>query len=261
MSENKPEHKDRSAITTALIGAGAVIVTALISSILAPIVLRSFDSSPTPLVITTTPAATNLAQATPIPPTSTIAPTATSLPTDTIVPTATKISPTPANITSLVLVNNLSRVMDFYVDDVKATSIDSGTYQVLPIPFGAHEFKQCVYGADTTNPDNCFAKTARLSRVIDYWEMFENLSAGNLQTTLTLIVLNQNAAPQDIYMDGILTKSVAANSFIPLTGPGGLHTLEHCPLGETLASGNCSTRFPLQLGKKIEIFTISGEPS
>lgn len=251
MSENQSPHKDRTALYIAIVGATATIIAALIA--VSPNWFNR-NSGTTTIVITATPEATGVAQATAVP-THTPIPS-TIAPTNTVAPTATAISPTPNNSTSLLLVNNLPRQMDFYADGVKTTSIDSGTYQVLPVPIGAHEFKQCVFGTD-----NCFAKTARLSRVIDYWEMFDTLSAGELQTTLTLLVLNQSAAPQDIYMDGIFAKRVDANNFIALTGPGGLHTLQACAAGETPASGKCGERYPLQLGKKIEIFKILGESS
>ncbi len=268
MSEKKPESKDRSAVTTALIGAGAVIVTAVISSIVAPIVLRGFESSPTPIVITVTPPTTAVSQATSIPPTATREPTATIVqPTLEISPTiALRVasttprppSPTPNNIVTLVLVNNLPNAMEFFVDGVSVTSIDSGAYQVVPIARGTRELKQCLFGSDTNNPNNCLATSAVFNNAVDYWEMFETNSSIPPQSRLKLLVLNQSSTSQEIFMDGIFAKTVDARSFIELNGPGGLHTIQPCAMGETPASGNCGERQALQLSKRIEIYKILG---
>ena len=144
------------------------------------------------------------------------------------------------------------------MDGVFVTSIDGGAYQVLPIERGRRELKQCVFGTDPTNPDNCLAKSTIFNDAVDYWEMFETPNTVPPQSMLTLLVLNQSAVPQDIFMDGIFAKTVDARAFVELSGPGGLHTLQPCASGETPASGKCGERYPLQLSKKVEIFTILG---
>lgn len=267
MSEKKSEPKDRTALYIAIVGATATVIAALIGVL--PNLLR--NPPPTPVVITAAPAATVIAQATTLPPTVVaVMPTATEIAPTLVLsptiglsasPTPPPASPTPTNIVTLVLVNNLPRAMEFFVDGVSATSIDSGAYQVVPLKLGTHELKQCVYGSDTTKPENCFAKSAVLNNSLDYWEMFDAANPEPPSSPLTLLVLNQSSAPQDIYMDGIFAKTVGANTFIALRGPGGLHTIQPCPVGDNPASGKCGERRALELGKKVEIFRILGESS
>ncbi len=260
MSEKKSEPRDRTPVYIAIVGATATVLAALITQL--PNLMNRPEVTPTPIVITATPPPTHVTQATNMSPGATTAPSTTA-PTATVelrAASATPVpsSPTPDNIVTLVLVNNLPQAMEFFVDGVSVSSIDSGAYQVVPVERGRHEFKQCVHGSDTANPNNCFAKSTILNDAVDYWEMFETNSSIPPQSTLKLIVINQSSTPQDIFMDGIFAKTVNARDFIELNGPGGLHTIQPCAQGATPASGSCGERTSLQLSKRIEIYKILG---
>lgn len=289
MSEKNPQPKDRSNITSALIGAGAVVLTAVITSIVAPVVLRSLESSPTPIIVTATPPPTVIAQNTSVPPTATLEPTVrvdtpTRAPTATeiIFPTAptattalraasatpppspippTRVPPTPtqSNIITFLLINNLPRAMEFFVDGESLTRINSGAYQMLKIPRGTRELKQCVLGSDYSASGNCFARTYDLAPNPDVWEMFDSNNPLTTGADSVLLVLNRAAYPQDIYLDNQLVETIQGGAFVALTVSNGSHTLQTCAPNEKPPSGACGRAFQDNYRFPTHYYVILGE--
>jgi hypothetical protein len=267
MSEKPPAPRDRTPLYIAIVGATATIMAALIGVL--PNLTRQNSPPPTPIVITATPAPTEVAQATLAPATQTdisgfptltlIPPTATLA--ATVIPTT--ISPTissGAEIT-LLLINNLPRAMDFSIDGASVTAIESGTYKALPVRRGPHEFKQCVFGADPSLPENCFSRTALVVNQPEFWEMFDNANPIPVSGDVILLVLNQAPTPQDLYLDGELAETVPAHGYAAIAVAPGKHTLQPCALQRTPESGTCGARSEFDLQKKIESFTIQSEAS
>lgn len=272
MQDHKPEPRDRTPIYLALIAAVATITAALIGVL--PNLVNP-RSAPAPIVITATSAPTQAALATatvpapptnaPVsptsaPPTPTLAPTETIIsPTLTIAPPTVAPSPSPDETVRLLLVNNLASAMEFFADDTSLTTIPSGAYQPLKVPRGRHVFKQCVVGTDYSQSGSCFEKAYELAESPDTWVMFDGAHPLTAKGDVILLVLNRASIPQDLYLDGEPSETVAAGGYAALTLSQGAHTIQPCAPGMAPPSAECGARIPLNASQPTETFLIHGE--
>lgn len=284
MSANKPEPKDRTALYIAIVGASATIVAALIG-VLPNVLKRDTPVTPIAIIITATPPPTSIAQATTIPTltsqptavlgTATLQPTSapatsTSVP-PTTTPTATNLpstppptalpSPTPSSIVTLLLINNLPRTMEFFIDEKSITKINSGTYQSLRVPHGKRELKQCVLGTDYNDPINCFARTYDVEPNPDVWEMFDSNNPLKTNANINLLLLNRASTPQDLIIDGQFAQTIAAGTATVITVTPGQHTLDACAVGFRPPNGACGKPVSSNYFAPTHYFIISGESS
>ncbi len=277
MSENKSAPRDRTPLYIAIVGATATILAALISQL--PNLMNRSQPTPTPIIITATPPQTFGAQANNVVPTETsAAPTATTLP-NTLAPTATETpfspptelraasatplppSPTRSNVITLLLINNLPRAMEFFVDGQSLTTINSGAYQPLRITPGTHEFKQCVLGSDYNAPENCFAKNYSAAPNPDVWEMFDSNHPLVTGANSVLLVLNRAQSPQDFFVDNQFQETVPPNAYTALTVRNGAHFVQPCAVGTTPPAPSCGDRIQINFRFPTHYFVILGESS
>lgn len=274
MSEKQPPPKDRTTLYIAIVGAAATILAALIGT-LPNLLPRNDAPSPTPIVITATSAPTVVSQAP-----STAAPTqqpstppasATGLPTVTL-PTATATlrgagitppppSPTRTNVVTFLLVNNLPRAMEFFVDGQSATKINSGSFQPIRVPRGTRELKQCVLGSDYADPNNCFSRGYDVQPNPDVWVMFDQANPLVSAANVNVLVLNRASIPQDIFIDNQISETVQPGAYAVIPVARGEHTIQPCAPGIRPPNGGCGKAFRSQYSAPTHFFTIDGESS
>lgn len=273
MSVNKPEPKDRTALYIAIVGACATIAAALIG-VLPTILNRAPAPTPVAIVITASPAPTSNTQAT-IVPTAQALPTALSststslppsaVPTNTIVPPTDRPTPPPlptqSSIVTFLLINNLPRTMEFFIDGKSATKINTGTYQSLQVPHGMHELKQCIVGTDYSNPNNCFATSYDVEPNPDVWEMFDKTNPLKTDANINLLLLNRANTPQDVYVDGKLAQNITPGKVIVITIIPAHHVVQSCAAGFSPPNGACGQPVGTDYSAPTGYFIINGESS
>ncbi len=253
MSSPSPsqDSKNRTPIITAAIAALGAVLVALIGVLPNLLSSRAAPTPPAVIVVTATlPPATNTPVALA---TATVVPTEISSTVTSQLPT-----PTPDTRIKFLLVNNFEKNQDFYIDGILATAINSGTYKPLRVPPGPHELKNCLLGSDASVAENCFTQKANVADNPSLWEIRGDAKRSG---DVILLVLNQSALDQDIFIDNSMFGTVAAGDFTANRVPAGTHFLQPCGKGLTPASGAtaCGARQEVNWQKPIESFTILGQ--
>ncbi|HZQ10619.1 MAG TPA: hypothetical protein VFD70_28830 [Anaerolineae bacterium] len=246
-----PESKNLTPIITAAIAAIGAIVVAVIGVLPNILPTRAVPTQPAVIVVTATlPPATNTQVA--------LAP-ATFAPTE-ISPTLTSQLPTPTQDTRIkfLLVNNFDKNQDFYIDGILATAINSGTYKPLRVTPGTHELKNCLLGSDASVAENCFTQKANVTDNPYLWEIRGDAPRSG---DVILLVLNESALDQDIFIDNSMFGTVPAGDYTANRVPAGTHFLQPCGKGQTPASSAnaCGARQEVNWQRPIESFTILGQ--
>jgi hypothetical protein len=236
MSETKPpsEHKDRTALYIAIVGATATILAALIG-VLPNLLNRGATPVPTPLVIVATAVPTPLAQATAV------------LPTQTAAAGTGRID--------FLVTNNRESAFDFFVDDEYQVTIPPGSYQLLRVVPGERRLTHCPQGTKPSDASNtCETLTREVQSEPYDWQLGGTTPA---REKVLLFLLNQIDNDIDVFVDGAEKVPVNAHKIGTIHLEPGTHEVQTCPRGAAPAQGDCGKVSAFEFLRSVEMYVVN----
>jgi hypothetical protein len=151
--------------------------------------------------------------------------------------------------------------MDFFIDGLHVATINSGDYAIRDVTAGPHTLKHCINGAGQNEPENCFTRTTTFSEQPELWQMFDETNPLTASAEVELLLLNQSALEQDVYIDGQFAAAIAPHDYASIRLARGEHSVEPCARGSTPPGGRCAGPYPLNVEQETESFRITRGPS